>query len=591
MEVKGNEKVTGGGLQGPRSNPNHRRAAAYLSKIKKGREMARTDLMFLVKRILGYDRFEEEVHGPAFRHLAQFGGGIQGVDRFNGSNYVYEPRAQDPADVLPPWPRRRIYMDPRGWYKTTGNVIGHSIQVLLNFPSCTIFLCHAQQEIINEKLREMKHKFFPGGSELEKLFPEFCGIDPKERMDRLWLPRECGARNQDAPNVSTSSITSTTAGMHYAWMKFTDIVEHQNSQTVDQRSKVRRSYHQFLNLLVSPRHFVDLEGTCYAYDDVYNAAIKAEMQREEEDKKAVYSMFVRGCFKKQPPVGHKEKFHPRERRWEFALNKDGQRMSRFPSQFPLEHYEVLEHEDPQEFANNQLNDPRMAMANAPFPVDKISWISPKELRHVNFTSFHLSVDTAETVTAQSDFTAMIVCGLDRHGRFYVVDGYVSRALPDEISRNLLRLYQKWNCQDCRIEKSSFNRGYYPSLKRTLDLNRAWVNFKWLQRDTQTTKPQRILGMQDAFKSGTLRFSTELPTNVKNELQVQFAEFPASAHDDLLDALADQFQERIIFGANAERASVKQVMERAQKLRLERQYEYDKIYPQTVDDNSSSLGSL
>lgn len=559
-----------------------RKFAQFLYKTKRDRHRARTDLMYLVREVLGYDRFEDEVHGPACRHLASFAD-VQGTDRLNGTNYIYEPRAQDPADVMPLWPRRRVYMDPRGWYKTTLNVIGHTTQILLNFPSCTVFLCHAQQEIINEKLREMKQKFFPGGSRLNELFPEFCdGLDLKGRMDQLWLPPGCGRKNHDAPNASTSSITSTTAGMHYGWMKFTDIVEHQNSQTAAQKEKVRKGYNQFLNLLVSPRHFVDLEGTCYAYDDALNTIIKQETKRIEEGKKRVYSLFVRGCFKKQPPKGQKESFMPWERRWDYAFDSEEKRISRFESQFPLEHYEVLEDEDPQEFANNQLNDPRMAMKDTPFPLERMSRITPQEANHVNFQSFHMTVDTAETVTAQSDETAMWVCGIDRFGRTYAMDGWNGRALPDEISRNIVRLYTKWKCRDLRIERSSFNRGYFPSLKRYLDLTGLYINFRWLTRDTNEGKKQRILGLQDAYKSGELRFNTDLPKHLMDELEVQLSEFPSSAHDDVLDALADQFQDRVIFGAQRTRPAVDEIMRRAQELRLQRHFEETKIYPQAVD---------
>ena len=83
--------------------------------------------------------------------------------------------------------------------------------------------------------------------------------------------------------------------------------------------------------------------------------------------------------------------------------------------------------------------------------------------------------------------------------------------------------------------------------------------------TNTSKRERILNqLQPAYRAGHLRFSEGLPEHVKERLKVEFSKFPKSARDDLLDTLADQYQERDDFGAVRERNSTEQIMKRYQE---------------------------
>lgn len=547
------------------------------------RHLARTDLKWLCRNVLDYDLMKDEVHDPVYSHLTQFSG-VQGIDQYAGMGYKYVPKHPDPEKVLPEWPRRRLLLDPRGWFKTTNNVIAHSIQILLNFPDASILLVHAQQDIINKKLGELCKKFTQN-DKMQTLFPEYCNFK-QGRQDELWLPN---SKNDNAPNVSTTSIQSTTAGMHYHWIKFTDIVDKENSRSEYQLAKIRQDYHQYLNLLISPKYFVDLEGTCYDYADIYNWIIDRELQRQRDGKKPVYQMFVRGCFEKQPPPGQKERFHPEERDWPYLLDANGKRISRFPEQAPLEHLETLEDEDPYTFSRQQLNHPVSGLGDdAPFPLEKMSWIRPEELKYVNMLWYEMTIDTAETIELQSDFTAGTVAGIDRFGRRYIVDGFQTKCYPEDIQKYLLDLYFRWNCNKLKIEQSSFNRGLYPGIRRYLDLAGKWINFDWLQRDQGESKKQRILSMQPAFKSGALRFSTALNPYVKEQLVQQLTRFP-TGHDDLLDSLADHFQNETNMGALRPKPSAGDVQRRALELA------FSGIKDESIEDHwdqyHSRLGGL
>ena len=224
-------------------------------KIRKGRHLARTDLHYLATKILGYKLIDREVHQPVIDHLVSFRG-YQGVDNVHVSSegkvtVDYTPIHDDPNIVLPnnsKRDRRRILMDPRGWFKTTLNVISHTIQGMLNFPQATWLITHAQTEIAQDKLLDIKNHFLQNDA-MKFFFPEYCFSKRLALGNMREFDVPMAKRKTGAPTISVASMTSGTAGMHYHWIKFTDCVEFQNSQTAQQLKKVRDTINQYFNLL------------------------------------------------------------------------------------------------------------------------------------------------------------------------------------------------------------------------------------------------------------------------------------------------------------------------------------------------------
>jgi len=561
----------------------------HIEIIKTRRAQARTDLYYLATEVLGYRDIRPEVHLPVMRHLAGFRH-CQGKDIITPDEFRYHPASKDPVDVMGTT-NRRMLLDPRGWFKSTINVIAHSVQLILNFPDISIHVVHAQTTIAEEWVEKIKNHFI-WNERMRYLFPEFCfpmESTKRSRRDRFVSPARKDF-NVSAPTVSCSSIVSTTAGMHFHWMKFSDIVEFQNSRTPEQMQKVVDTYYQYENLLLSPKYFIDIEGTCYHFGDLYNRIIEQELDKEPENRR--YSIFIRGCFQKET-FGNPETFSVEERDLPEKL-VDEKRVSRFPQRFPRENYEQMELEDPLTFACQQLNNPVAAKKDdIPFPIEKMRWIPASALKQVEFQYFEMTVDTAEKLTQRSDFTAIMVCGVDRKGHLYVVDAVYGKFLPEKTVEYMFFMYEKWNCLRVKMEESSFNRGLEPTIRRRMALSKKYISFEWIKRDTNEAKVQRILAMQPWFHAGSLLFSDGLHEHVKRELKQEFSQFPLGRHDDLIDALADQFQGRRDFGFIAERKSVAEIMEKARQQMFEREEFSNLVFPKDTPQESAwgNIGML
>ena len=94
----------------------------WLAKVRWNRHEARTNLMFLMQKILGYKDVEPEVHGPIIDALPRFRGGR---DEWTTTGWTYTP-------TVPLWEqrgkRKRLIMDPRGHLKTSVIAQAGSIQ-------------------------------------------------------------------------------------------------------------------------------------------------------------------------------------------------------------------------------------------------------------------------------------------------------------------------------------------------------------------------------------------------------------------------------------------------------------------------------
>ena len=85
-----------------------------------------------------------------------------------------------------------------------------------------------------------------------------------------------------------------------------------------------------------------------------------------------------------------------------------------------------------------------------------------------------------------------------------------------------------------------------------------------------------MAIQPFYKSGDLRFSRGLNPYVQEQFEKQFERFGGAEHDDLLDALADQFQNRL-FGPRERPNSEKEIMAAASRTMIDQAMQRELIY--------------
>ena len=243
-------------------------------KIKKARWKARTDLLFLCNEILGYRDVTREVHGNIIDTLQQFPKPNEEEfwknDDLSTGVVKYKPIIPMTKLVeIEPF-KRRLILDPRGWYKTSVNAIAHTIQWIINYPNVGILIVQSNIEKAEEILAEIKTKSFVEGKIFRELFPEH--VPHKKIYD--WGTKgkivteaadpnnpNLGATYHKEGTVLAGGIDKGLSGKHLDVIKFSDIVDPTNTKTVSACEETRKSYFLAENLLTAMDYWIDIEGT------------------------------------------------------------------------------------------------------------------------------------------------------------------------------------------------------------------------------------------------------------------------------------------------------------------------------------------
>lgn len=548
-----------------------RREKEHIEKLSKARWLARTNMYFLCNKVLGYKDVCPEVHYGLVNTLQQFPAPADN-ERIKYDKPTVGPDGKLTWEYSPitemlklPGHRRRLILDSRGTLKTTINVAAHSIQWVLNYPEIAILIVHAKQEVAEDIAGEIRDKFATC-EELRALFPELCPDEQQVKTfgnrSRFTIPGRQEVRKE--PTVGTTSIEAAVAGLHYDVIKFTDCVESENSANKDRRNIITKKFGLFRNVLVAPQYWIDVEGTRYHFDDLYGRIMDGEKTLPVEQR--MWKFYVRGCYKKKLPPEQKDyAFSPAELELPDLLI-DGKKVSWWPERFPVWVLEQEENDPAQdvfEFNSQRRNNPVGDSNTIDFPASVVDFIPDDIIRKLHIEYYLTTVDTAETQNAQSNFSVITTCAWDSNNRCYVVDVRRDKMKPDELVEQIFDVYRKFHPISVRIEETSYTRGLKYGMEREMHLKGFSMPLDFVKTDNQQSKQQRIrLTLQPVLKRGDLRFSEALPSDVKDAVFQEFTQFPKGSSDDILDTLADQFQNKDFYGRIRERKSFEDISREA-----------------------------
>lgn len=447
------------------------------------------------------------------------------------------------------------------------NAVAHTLQWIINYPNIAILFVQSNLDKAEEVLGEIKDHF-KMNERFRLYFPEHCPVESKIKdwgrmLQFTTEAREAGYIRKE-PTVTACSIEKAQAGMHYDVIKFSDIVDPSNCKTPEQIQSIFNSFVGFKYLLVQPNsdYWMDVEGTRYDYSDTYGRIIEAEMKRPKDSR--VWRIHVRGCYKKAHPDGKPLEFIPEELSYPDEI-VDGKRVSNFPQEFPVEKLE-LEERMPEttekSFACQMKNNPSDLSADAlMFPPAYFTTVDRQTFKsHIRCPYYTTTVDTADTQEAHSDFSAITTVGWSASGKGYVVDIQHGKYKPMELIETIFHVYKKWRPQTVTIEEDRYVNGLKPMIERLMQLDTTdghgnkthpWLPLRYIKRDNRQKKVDRILfTLQPWYKARDIVFLDDIPC--LDTVRDQFQRFPNTIHDDILDTLADQFQDRNFFGRNLPR---------------------------------------
>lgn len=144
----------------------------------------------------------------------------------------------------------------------------------------------------------------------------------------------------------------------------------------------------------------------------------------------------------------------------------------------------------------------------------------------------LILDPAKTVKTQSDWSALVVVGLDMEsGAIYVRDIIAGMFYPDEIYTHLFELAYKWRCRTVGVEVTSLHEFITQPIRN--EMSKRGSFFDLVELNATGKKEQRISALVPYYRQGYIYHNASSCF----VLETQLLEFPRPKRWDVMDALA------------------------------------------------------
>lgn len=419
-----------------------------------------------------------------------------------------------------------------GGYKTAW-MITRQPDIRILYISSTSNLATKQLKFIKDILTSDVYRFY---------WPEMVNKD--EALREKWTETEISIdhplRRQEAirePTVFTAGLTTNIVGLHADHTVLDDVVTAQNSLTADGREKIEQQY-SLLASIEATDGTQDVVGTRYHPDDLYGTLLAKSVQKFNSDGELVAEEPLYEDFTRQVENvgdGSGEFLWPRQQR------KDG-RWYGF-NQGILE-TKKAQYLDQTQFRAQYYNDPNATGASG-ISRDAFQYYDQKFLKREqgkwyikgNQLNVFAAIDFAYTLKKKSDFSSIVVVGVDQKMNYYVLD--IDRFKTDQISEyfsHLLRMHQKWDFRKVRAETTAAQSVIVNDLKMN------YIRAHGLALSIEEFKPNRYQGAKEERISAVLqpRYANKQVWHyLGGNCQILEEELEMSnpSHDDVKDALA------------------------------------------------------
>jgi hypothetical protein len=375
-----------------------------------------------------------------------------------------------------------------------------------------------------------------------KYWPEMVNVEEgrREKWTETEISIDHPLRAKEAvrdPTIFTGGMTTAMVGLHCDVAVLDDTVTGQNAFTSDGREKVKQQY-SLLASIEAAEAEQWVAGTRYFPTDLYNDMLEMNIEEFNEGGDLVRSEPLYETFERQVEDmgdGTGEFLWPRQQRFDgkyFGFNRSILSTKRAQyldsAQFRAQYY-------------NNPNDPE----NAPVDSDTFQYYDKSFLDQIQGQWFYkterlnvfASIDFAFSLGKRSDFTCLLVVGVDSSSNFYVLD--IARFKTTKISeyfRYILAAHTKWGFRKIRAEVTAGQKVIVKDLKDN------YIRVHGLSLAVEEFKPTRYMGSK-AERVGNIlepRYSNGQIWHYRGgNCQVLEEELVMSKppHDDVKDALA------------------------------------------------------
>jgi len=396
-------------------------------KVKEAREQAKHDLAYFA-RLVNPGYMYGSIHEEIFRWMQDYSLFGRG-DEQTSNKLVMLPRAHLKSHMVATW---------CAW-------------IITRHPEVTILYVSATSELAQTQLYAIQNIL--ASDVYMRFFPEY--VNPQEGKREKWSAMKMSVDHEQRKvegirdaTIATAGLTTNTTGWHADIIVADDLVVPENAYTEDGRDSVARKASQFTSIR-NAGGFTMACGTRYHPRDIYDTW-KGQIYDDynEEgllvDQKAVwttkeYAVETDGIYV-----------------WPRAVRSDGKAFGF--NQGVLARIRA-EYVDRVQFYAQYYNDPNDPGSER-ITRDKFQYYNPRFLKK-NGSRFsyndrklniYAAVDFAFSLGKRSDYTAIVVIGIDHEKNYYVLA--IDRFKADRVSeyfKHIVDLHSYWGFKKLRAE--------------------------------------------------------------------------------------------------------------------------------------------
>lgn len=446
--------------------------------------------------------------------------------------------------IIKEWTRQgasthQLLLLPRDHMKST--LVAYRIAwELTKDPSLRILLISSTSNLAVKQLKFIKDILV---SDTYRLFwPDM--VIPEEAKREQWTAREISVDHPKRkewsirePSIFTAGLTSNIVGLHCDIAVLDDVVVDSNAYIEDGRDKVRTQYGYLSSVetVGDAREWV--VGTRYHPKDLYNDLIEMEIEETDELGNVCKTAKLFEVIQEQVESlgdGSGEFLWPRmqgpDGRW-FGFNADVLRKKKAQYLNQI-HFRA-------QYYNNPHDVDTAPIKRDAFQYYDVAFINRKDgkwfFKNSRINVF-AAVDFAYSTGKKSDYTSIVVIGLDGNQNYYVLD--IDRFKTTKISdyyQRILKLYEKWNFRKIRAEVSVAQKVIVEDLKDN------YIRPNGLSLVVEEYRPARWEGSKEERILATLepRYSNKQVWHYQGgncQLLEEELLFSHPPHDDIKDAL-------------------------------------------------------
>lgn len=224
------------------------------------------------------------------------------------------------------------------------------------------------------------------------------------------------------------------------------------------------------------------------------------------------------------PPGEASKISPKKR-----FIRRTEKHALWPERFSLEDLERRQRLNPREFASLYQQTPYIEGGNM---IRSHWWRTyPADMKPERFSSLIIAADTAFKAKQSSDYSVMMVLGLDTTGDIYLVDVVRDRFEFPDLKRAAITLNNQWRGRGLRgiyIEDKASGQSLIQELKRESGL--SVIPYK-----ISGDKVSRLAAVLPLIEGGRVFIPSQAPW--LDDFHEECQSFPSGKHDDMVDALS------------------------------------------------------